>query len=149
MVGDYYFRNTTDDSVSLAISYPFPVDLRHARPFRVGAWLVNDQERRPLGFHNVSDAITWRMAFEPRAEKHVQVEYVQRIAGKHAVYIVTTTSLWGEPIEVAEFEFRVPASLGGHRLSFEPDRAETRGDTVVYSMKRTDFMPDSDLEIWW
>lgn len=79
----------------------------------------------------------------------MRVEYVQQISRNHAIYIVTTTSQWGEPIELAEFEFRVPRNLEDVELSFEPDRVEDRGDTVVYFMSRTDFMPRSDLEVRW
>lgn len=149
VVGDYYFRNVTEDSVTVEMSYPFPVDAHHAEPLRIRAWLVEDDEERPIGFINDGDAIRWRMSFEPRSERRVRVEYVQTISRNHAKYIVTTTKLWGQPIELAEFEFRVQRSLGELEFSFEPDRSEARGDTVIYFAKRVGFLPDRDLEVCW
>ncbi len=149
VVGDYYFRNDSDDEISLAIRYPFPVDRFHVYPFRVRAWVLKDGEFRPIGFVHGSDAVSWPMDFAPREERVVRVEYVQQIVSEHAIYIVTTTKEWGKPIEIAEFEFRVPASLGPVDLSFEPDRTEAQGDTVVYYMRRTGFLPDADLTVTW
>jgi hypothetical protein len=149
VVGHYFFRNAADDSVSTAISYPFPVDLHHARPFRVLASVRKDGEFRPLGFHHESDSVRWKMNFAPREEHEVRIEYTQEISRKHAVYIVTTTSMWGEPIELAEFEFRLPADLGGVEFSFEPDSVEDLGDTVVYLLERRDFMPERDFSVTW
>ncbi|MFH1501529.1 MAG: DUF4424 family protein [Candidatus Eisenbacteria bacterium] len=149
VVGHYFFRNASDGPTTVSMSYPFPVDLHHARPFSVAMWLRRGAEFRPLGFHHESDSVRWKMSFAPREEHEVLVEYVQEVSRKHAVYIVTTIGRWGEPIELAEFEFRVPASLQEVELSFEPDAVEDRGDTVVYLFRQTDFMPERDLEIWW
>ncbi len=89
------------------------------------------------------------LVFEPREEKVFKVEYVQRIRKPHAVYIVTTTREWERAIEVAEFEFRIPAELDGVELSFEPDRTESRGDTLVHYMRQEQFYPDEDLTVTW
>jgi hypothetical protein len=102
-----------------------------------------------MGFVRESAGVAWRLTFGPREEKAVRVEYVQGIRQRKAIYIVTTTKQWMRPIELAEFEFRVPAALEGVRLSFEPDRTEVLGDTVVYRLARTQFMPDSDLTVTW
>ncbi len=149
VVGDYYFRNTTDDTVAIGVSYPFPVDAYHAIPSKVRAWSLDGEQPAPFGFVNDGNAIRWRMEFEPREERRFRVEYVQATPRGRARYIVMTTRLWGKPIELAEFEFRVPASLGNVELSFEPDRVEMRGDTTFYYMKRSPFMPDRDLEVRW
>ncbi len=147
--GDYYFRNTTDDTLSATMSYPFPVDTYHGVPLKIRAWAYEGDEPRIIGFINEGDAIRWSMNFGPREERRIRVEYVQMTSRNRARYIVKTTRQWGKPIELAEFEFRVPGSLGDVSLSFKPDRVETLGDTTVYYMKRTSFMPDSDLEVRW
>jgi hypothetical protein len=89
------------------------------------------------------------MELEAREEKVVRVDYVQEILRPRAVYIVTTTREWRRPIELAEFEFRIPSALDSVHLSFEPDTRTVVGDTVVYYMRRTDFMPDEDLVVTW
>jgi hypothetical protein len=147
--GTYYFRSAADEPLEIAIHYPFPVDRHHLYPLRIGARQLVDGEWKPLGYTRSATGIDWSMAFEPREERAVRVEYVQEIRRNHAIYIVTTTKQWGRPIEVAEFEFRIPADLSDVQLSFEPDREEVRGDTTLYYMKRTDFLPDEDLTVIW
>lgn len=149
VVGDYHFRNTANESVSLGIHYPFPVDRHRLYPMRINAEEKRGESWRPIGFTRSSDGIDWRMRFSPLEEKLVRVEYVQEALRSEAVYIVKTTSRWGRALELAEFEFRVPASFRNVKLSFEPDRTETRGDTVFYYMSRTDFLPDEDLSLDW
>ena len=149
VAGHYYFRNTTSESVEVAIGYPFPVDAHHAPPSIVEVWRISVDETDPVGFHRGDSHARWRMNLAPMQEQHFFVRYVQRTSLRHAVYIVTTTQEWGEPIELAEFEFRIPAALGDVRLSFEPDSMAVQADTLVYYASWKDFMPDSDLEVWW
>lgn len=147
--GTYYFRSIVDEPLAIAIHYPFPVDRYHLYPLRIGAWRLADDVWKPLGYRRSATGIDWDMSFDPGEERAVRVEYVQETRRNHAIYIVTTTKEWGRAIEVAEFEFRIPAELAGARLSFEPDREETRGDTTVYYMRRTEFLPDEDLTVTW
>ena len=93
--------------------------------------------------------VLWKMEMDPRGETVIRVDYVQDIKRSHAVYIVTTTKEWKRPIELAEFEFRIPPELTDVELSFEPDRSDTVGDTLVLFMARRDFMPDADLVVTW
>ncbi len=147
--GTYYFRSVEDEPLAIAIHYPFPVDRHHLYPLRIGAWQLVDGAWKPLGYKRSATGIGWDMTFAPGEERAVRVEYVQETRRNHAIYIVTTTKLWGRPIEVAEFEFRIPTDLPNVRLSFEPDREEARGDTTVYYMRRTGFLPDEDLTVTW
>lgn len=145
----YYFRNDSDKRVRQGIQYPFPVDRFHLYPRVVRVWEKNGDDLRPMGFVHRDRHVLWRMDLEPREEVVVRVDYRQEIRRPRAVYIVTTTQEWKRPIEVAEFEFRIPAGLDSVRLSFEPDRREVEGDTIVYYVRYDDFMPDEDLTVTW
>ena len=149
VVGTYSFRNNSDTACDVGMRYPFPVDRGHLYPLRIRVDEERDRGPEPMGFVREEAGIAWRMRFAPRQEKAVRVEYVQEILEKRAIYIVTTTRQWMRPIDIAEFEFRVPAALEGVRLSFEPDRTEVVGDTVVHRMTRAQFMPESDLTVTW
>jgi len=149
VTGLYYFRNDSDDALSVGILYPFPVDRHHLYPLRIAAWEETDDGLRPMGFSRESAGVRWAMDFSPREEKRIRVRYTQETKKPHAIYIVTTTQKWERPIELAEFEFRIPNSLEGATLSFEPDRSETQGDTLVYFVAWTGFMPDADLVVTW
>ncbi len=145
----YYFRNDSDRCVKQGIRYPFPVDRFHLYPRIVRVWEKNGDDLRPMGFVHRDRYVLWNMELEPREEKVVRVDYVQEIRRPHAIYIVTTTKEWKRPIELAEFEFRIPAELDSVSLSFEPDTRTVVGDTIVYYMKQIDFMPDADLVVTW
>lgn len=149
VVGIYYFRNESDRPLATAIQYPFPVDRFDMMPFRIRVWEQSDSDLTPLGFIRGDASVRWQMRFAPHEERTVRVEYAQEIKRKRAVYIVTTTHAWGRPIELAEFEFRVPTRLEGVELSFEPDAVTASGDTTVYYMRATDFLPNSDLTVTW
>ncbi len=149
VVGVYHIRNESDDAAEMGILYPFPVDRDHAPPHIVHLWDQTPDGYRTKGFVRRNADILLTLVFEPREEKVFKVEYVQRIRKPHAVYIVTTTREWERAIEVAEFEFRIPAELDGVELSFEPDRTESRGDTLVHYMRQEQFYPDEDLTVTW
>ena len=102
-----------------------------------------------MGFTHGERSVMWNMRFAPEEEKLVRVEYVQQIDKPHAIYIVTTTSEWHRPIELAEFEFRIPREFEDVQFSFVPDVRVTAGDTIVCYMSRTNFMPDEDLVVTW
>jgi len=145
----YYFRNDSDEHVKQGIRYPFPVDRFHLYPRVVRVWEKNGDDLRPMGFVHKDRDVLWSMELEAREEVVVRVDYTQEIRRPRAIYIVTTTQDWRRPIETAEFEFRVPAGLDSVRLSFEADRREVEGDTIVYYVKYNDFMPDEDLTVTW
>ncbi len=149
VVGTYHIRNDSDRAAEMGILYPFPVDRDHAPPHIVRLWEHAPDGYRTKGFVRRDADILLTLVFEPLEEKIFKVEYVQRIGKQHAIYIVTTTRQWERAIELAEFEFRVPATLEGVELSFEPDRAESRGDTVVYYMRQEQFYPAEDLTVTW
>jgi hypothetical protein len=145
----YYFRNDSDRRVRQGILYPFPVDRFHLYPRVVRVWKKSGDDLRPMGFVHRDRHVLWNMQLEAREEMVVRVDYIQDIRRPVAIYIVTTTQEWRRPIEIAEFEFRVPAGLDSVRLSFEPDRREVDGDTIVYYVRYDDFMPDEDLTVTW
>lgn len=145
----YYFRNDSDERVRQGIQYPFPVDRFHLYPSFVRVWEKNGNDLRPMGFVHRDRYVLWSMELDAREEKVVRVDYVQEIKRPRAVYIVTTTKEWRRPIELAEFEFRIPAELDSVSLSFEHDTRTAVGDTIVYYLKRIDFMPDADLVVTW
>ncbi len=145
----YYFRNDSDESSTVGIIYPFPVDRNHLYPFQTKVWEERRDSFEPIGFVRGETDVRWTMSFTPREEKLIKVRYVQEISSNRAIYIVTTTKLWERPIEVAEFEFRIPASFEGVMLSFTPDRTESHGDTIVHYRRYTDFFPDENLTVSW
>ncbi len=149
VVGTYRFRNDSDAACDIGMRYPFPIDRSHLYPTRIRVHEERNGVLEPMGYARETAGIAWRLTFGPREERVVRVEYAQGICERKAIYIVTTTRQWMRPIELAEFEFRVPAALEGVRLSFDPDRTEVVGDTVVYRMARAQFMPDSDLTVTW
>lgn len=149
VVGTYVFRNTSDGPRDEPMFCPFPIDRGHLYPSQVEVEEQRGDSLAPLGFASRDMGVAWRLWLDAGEERVVRVEYTQRTLARRAVYIVTTTKLWRRPIERAEFEVRVPAALRGVRLSFEPDRVESAGDTVLYLMTREQFMPDEDLVVTW
>jgi hypothetical protein len=147
--GLYYFRNASAGSVEQGIEYPFPVDRFHPYPATVRVYDETGSEPRPMGFLQGRSSVRWMMRFGPNEERRVRVHYWQDVFEPSATYIVSSTQKWERPIELAEFEFRVPSGLGEVQTSFTPDRSDVSGDTIVYYMRREDFLPDDDLVVTW
>jgi hypothetical protein len=147
--GTYVFRNASDVPWNQGMFYPFPIDRDHLYPSQIEVEELRGDTLAPIGFAARDLGVAWALRFGAGEERVVRVEYSQRTLSRRATYIVTTTREWRLPIERAEFVFRVPAALRGVRLSCEPDRVESAGDTVLYFVTRERFMPDEDLVVTW
>ncbi len=147
--GLYFMRNLTDRTLEMGFDYPFPVGGPYAFPYQVFVHEVTDEGERAMGFVPGERSVTFRMRFGPGEERRFRVRYAQQIRGGRATYIVTTTRLWERPIELAEFEIRIPPELEDVSLSFDPDSSATRNDTTVHYLREIDFYPDEDIVITW
>ncbi|MBD3368386.1 MAG: hypothetical protein GF405_09500 [Candidatus Eisenbacteria bacterium] len=147
--GLYFLRSVADRPLELGIEYPFPVGARSTFPYNIRLYDVTDEGERAIGYVTEDTSIRFRMRFEPEEERTFRVRYAQQIRGGSATYIVTTTRLWERPIELAEFEIRIPPELEDVTLSIGPDSTWTRGDTTVHYVRETAFYPDEDILISW
>jgi len=144
--GKYYFRNNTEQKVSIPIIYPFPrIHMLKA----VEKISVIDLEKPGLTFKvNLEDTLaTFQVEIAAKSEKAISISYRQQHKGNIARYILTTTSRWKKPFEEANYDLIVPSYFRIVSFPFEPDSFSTFGDEKIYHWKKKDFMPDKDFDI--
>jgi len=147
--GLYFMRNLSDRPLEMVVEYPFPVGGPFNYPYQIFIDDVSDEGEQSIGFVQTEESVTFTLRFEPEGERRFRARYAQQVRGGRATYIVTTTRRWERPIDLAEFEIRIPPDLENATISLEPDRTESRRDTTVYFISRTDFYPEENIVIRW
>ncbi len=148
--GRYFFRNEGEQVIKSPILYPFPVDSSMLFPDSIHVSIVRSGGTlEKLAYREMKKGVTFGMEFPPGQSTEVVVAYRQLVKRRTARYILTSTRSWGKPLEEAEFFIEVPHDCEITSLSyddFEPWKGEDRN---VYHMKKTNFMPDTDISISW
>ncbi|MEM3365679.1 MAG: hypothetical protein QXM93_04600 [Candidatus Methanomethyliaceae archaeon] len=139
--GVYFFRNTSLKERTVIMYYPFFIDAAHPYP----EWI--DVE----GFNFVKEpqGISWRMSFPACSDRVLRVRYRQKLYVNTAVYILTSTQEWREPLRNAEFIITVPLEWRELTFSYTPNRCAVKNGLAYYYIFMKNFMPNKDLVISW
>ena len=89
------------------------------------------------------------MELDSLEEKEAMVRYEQMLLKPNVKYILTTTRAWKRPLERARFTVIVPATFEEVSLSYPPDSVCLRGNRAFYYLYKSNFSPETDLEISW
>lgn len=148
--GIYYIRNNSSKEEELMIFYPFPIDSFHDYPHRISIHYINaDKDKAEEKYIKERDGIIWPLRIDSGKTKCILIEYSQKIRAKEATYITTTTQGWGKAIEDARFIVSVPADFKEVKISYQPDRAESKDNKIYYYMNEESFLPEEDLIVKW
>lgn len=145
--GSYTLRSNDSALDTFPLMYPFPVDSGLSYPDSIT--VLRAEDRSPIPFRENRERGMIMFAVRPGISDTFEVSYTQKIDGSSARYILTSTKAWGKPLERAEFNVSVPSNYRNVELSYDPDVKQKDGETVIYTLTRTDFMPDRDLVITW
>ena len=143
---DYYFKNSARRPSGCTIFYPLINRSDLPYPDSIS---VADSAGAPIGFERTTEGIMFFLDLKSEETKKIRVRYRQRTPSQRFEYILTSTKAWGKPLELAEFRIVVPDSLKLISCSPVFDRKETIKNTVYYHIKRSKFMPDSNLIVKW
>jgi hypothetical protein len=148
VTGVYDFA-ATGSAGDLAIVYPFPADSTLGAPQILSivsrgageqahdvAWVLCDD-----GVHLVLDGRSRNATLE--------VKYAQSLSDRRAIYVLTTTREWGEPLRSAVLEVAWPDRMGVLRANWPLALASHKAGTALYRLEASPFMPDSDLLVTW
>jgi hypothetical protein len=139
--GMYHFQCSAKEPLVASLFYPFPLDSTHLYPDSV--------EIRQHGFQRQDSGVSFRMRLRPETEDSFFAYYRQPLKTNSATYIVTTTSKWKRPIDLARFRVTVPASFRDVRLTFKADSVAKSESAVTYFFTRKRFYPDKDVTVTW
>ena len=145
--GIYWFSNTGDDSISTYITYPFPIDSNAAYPYYIV--VAQSDTHKTVAYQKFSRGISWRQSVPARGFDSVSVVYRQKVKKGCGQYIVSTTKLWGKPLQKANFTVRVPRRITMIFWTFQADSVTTTNDTILYHSYFNSFLPDGEMEVHW
>ena len=139
VTGQYFFKNLTDQDKRVTFHYPFPFDENHQYP-----------ESIILDYPYTKDTagIYFDMPMKAQSIDSFKISYYQKTRTHQFTYITTTTKQWNRPIKNARFTIIVPASLQV-RFNYSPYTHKKVNDKSVFTVKKTDFFPENDLDIKW
>jgi len=143
--GLYFFENKSNFEIDVTMTYAFPIDSSHFYPDTIKVLAPES----PLDFVRKRNWVEWTIHFEPSGIETVFVEYKQIIEEKCATYILSTTKLWKEKIDIANFIIEAPVEFKEMNISIRPGSVKIKGDKQLYYITRRNFVPESDLKISW
>lgn len=151
VTGLYRFQNRFPFEVTLPMLYRFPVDEYQDFPHEISTKSITAEGKQPLEFawRRNNNAIRLNVSTEGKSSAEMRVTYSQRLKGKQARYILTTTKAWGKPLKSADYQLVLSENLKISSISFPFDRTETVSGKRFYFSHKENFMPDVDLIIRW
>lgn len=150
--GVYHFRNNTGRDIPMPIAFPFHVDSATAYPHHIEAYLLDhDVKKQALEFSEIRqrNGIRARIPLMAGEETTWQLIYEQKISSKRAVYIITSTAAWKEPLEEATYIFVAPDDFEITYIWPEPDSSYQQNGLIYRQCVKRDFMPEQEMEIIW
>jgi len=147
VTGSYTLRWNDRGLSSFPLIYPFPVDCGLSFPDTVSVTGAGSGE--PIPFRENRERGVIAFSVRPGMSDTFSVIYTQKYVGNSVRYILISTKAWGKALERAAFSVTVPQCFLDVELSYEADSISKDGDSVIYSMIKTDFMPDRDLLVTW
>jgi hypothetical protein len=147
--GLYYFRNNGDFTGEFPVQFPFYIDSLSLFPDTIKAYMIASGDTTSLWFRRVKDTIVLRIPITNRGVTSWHLDYKQRLRDTRAVYIITSTASWGKPLEDATYRFIALAKYDSVETWPEPDTVIARGDYKEYLTRKSEFMPEKNMEIKW
>lgn len=141
VVGDYYFRNTTDRPIRQTLLYPFPDEKIYGSVSYVSILQGDDT----VQVKRVTDGVLFTVDAAARQEVLFKIRYGQQLIADSACYIITTTQHWKQPFEWARYQLFMPDSRTLQMVSIIPDSTGNVAGEKVFYWWRKDFMPERDF----
>jgi hypothetical protein len=87
----------------------------------------------------------FKLALGANEEAVYVIGYVQKLETEETRYIITTTRLWGQALEQADYRLELDGDRNIGQFSIMPDSVATSGKSKTYYWKRKNFMPEEDF----
>jgi hypothetical protein len=140
--GIYTFKNNTDTSVFTEIFFPFAADMSFIDCIQV----VNLTSLKPVTYRKRKKGISFHLQLGPNGNVDLNISYRQPLARKNS-YILTTTKLWGRPLEKAVYNLTADKNLKIVSFSLKPDSSNVGLVHSTYYWNKQNFTPPADFEV--
>jgi hypothetical protein len=145
--GYYYLFNNRVDDIKIALVYPFPVneDLHSPSAIRV----FDNTHKNKMPYRKREKNISFQVPISALDSTIILINYTQECTNRYFEYILTSTRLWGKPLELAEFTIRIDSNLKLLSHSYDFDSSYTIKDKTYYYFKKVNFFPNENIYLRW
>jgi hypothetical protein len=140
--GIYTFSNTSEKFINQQIIFPFADETSQIDSIRI----INLNTLRMIEFKRMKNAISFSFPIQAGDTVDLNIYYRQKTAERNK-YIITSTQLWGKPLEKAIYTLTSDSTLKINSFSFTPDSSKAIAGKKLYVWEKYDFMPEIDFEI--
>ncbi len=143
--GIYWFTNTTDSSKGLSIYFPFAIDSISNYPDFISLQGASGA----IAYARNKDGINWQMYIPGKKTDSVHLIYRQHTQRQEGKYIVMTALSWNRPLVTATFTLKISPKYVLSYYTFTTDSITVDKDTLTYTSKYKNFIPERDLVFRW
>lgn len=148
VVGLYYFRNLSDDTIRKYLIYPFPNEAIYGKIDSVVIYDSQSDKKENILSGINSKGAYFIITIKPKGVAAYEISYSQQIASKKAKYILTTMNNWRNKLEKANFELSFPVSICIDSINFIPKNTFKNQNRIIWQWSNEDFMPVKDIDIY-
>lgn len=145
--GIYYFKNEGKTALRQILFYPFVIsnDLPYPDSISVRETSTNHE----VAYSRSVEGISFGISVPAQSFSVYRVTYRQRTPSGYMEYILTTTADWKKPLEIAEYQIRMPRTLALEYLSLPGVSSTKRGDESIYYVRKATYMPSANIVVRW
>lgn len=145
--GDYFFRNSTSDTITIPLYYPL-FDASPL-PFPDSITVTAAGSGSAISFVRQGAGIVFVISVAAGDSAAYRVCYRQATPGHRMEYILRSTRQWRQPLEKAEYRVILPDTLRLTSVSLPMTRLWKNNRQTVFGCLRRNFLPDKNLIITW
>jgi len=140
--GIYSFYNSSNETLHKKILYPFADKVNMIDSIKV----MDLNNLAIIKYSFIENAISFTITIPPKDTLDLNIFYRQKSSNKNT-YILTTTRLWGKPLDKAIYTLTIPKSLSIDSFSYKPDSSRVIDDKRLYFWEKYHFLPELDFDI--
>jgi hypothetical protein len=145
--GYYYLFNNNVDDIKIALAYPFPVNEGLKFPSVISVF--DNTAKNNIAYKKRKKSISFPVSISALDSTIILINYIQKCPSGFFEYILTSTRLWGKPLELAEFTIKIDSNLKLLSHSYNFDSTYQKKDKTHYYFKKENFLPNENIYIRW
>jgi hypothetical protein len=145
--GYYFIFNNSVDDTKIALAYPFPINEDLKFPSTIN--IFDKTHKNKIPYRKRKESISFPVTISALDSTIILINYTQKCTNKNFEYILTSTKMWGKPLELAEFTIEIDNNLKLLSHSYDFDSTYTDKDKTYYYFKRKNFFPHENIYLRW
>jgi len=146
--GEYSFRNNYGNPANQTIFFP----LIATGELKIDTFSVFDEAEQSY-FRNVRklrSGLFFQLTLQGHEQKKIRIFYVTDHDGINVKYLAKThAGYWNQPLLQAIYTLQIDdPSIIIDSTSYKPNEVISKETKITYFWRKTNFLPDKELEIW-